>query len=386
MDVSVDAVRDALRGVRFPGFGRDVVSLGAIRDLAVRGGVVEVRVDPGPARELLPDLTAAVRAALLAIPGVRDVDVRVVPAAGVAASLRMAGPRPAAAAPAAAADELLPAVRAVVAVASGKGGVGKSTVAVNLAAALALEGAAVGLLDADIYGPSIPLMLGTDRPPELTAERKLVPFERYGVRFMSLGFLVPPEQAVIWRGPMVMKAIDQLLRDVVWGALDVLVIDLPPGTGDAQLTVSQKVRLAGAVIVTTPQDVALADARKGVAMFRKVDVPILGVIENMSHFVCPGCRTTTEIFGRGGGRREAERLGVRFLGEVPLDPEIRRGGDAGEPLVCRDPASPPAETFRRIAAEILRLLSLDPPADAPDGAAGSTVLERFRRIWGRPGG
>jgi ATP-binding protein involved in chromosome partitioning len=385
MDQTVAAAREALRHVTFPGFRRDVVSLGVIRELSLREGRLEARLDPGPDRSCLAELTAAVRAALAGVPGVREVAVSTVPPPASAGPLRLAGARPAAPAPGSLEVGVLPGVRAVVAVASGKGGVGKSTVAVNLAAALALERAAVGLLDADIYGPSIPLMLGTAGAPELTPERKLVPFERFGVRYMSLGFLVPPEQAVIWRGPMVVKAVDQLLRDVVWGALDVLVIDLPPGTGDAQLTVSQKVRLAGAVIVTTPQDVALADARKGVAMFRKVDVPILGLVENMSGFVCPTCGTASEIFGRGGGRREAERLGVRFLGEVPLDPAIRRGGDEGQPLVCQHPASPPAETFRRIAVEILRVLEILPGSGPGAGPAGSSVFERFRRIWGGSG-
>jgi ATP-binding protein involved in chromosome partitioning len=270
---------------------------------------------------------------------------------------------------------LLPDVRHAIAVASGKGGVGKSTVAVNLAVALARGGLAVGLLDADIYGPSIPLMMGTRESPRLTEDKKLVPFERFGVRFMSLGFLVDPEAALIWRGPMVMKAIEQLLRDVVWGALDVLVIDLPPGTGDAQLTLSQKVRLAGAIIVTTPQDVALADAIKGVAMFRKVEVPVLGLVENMSYFECPRCSERHEIFSHGGGRREAERLGVPFLGELPLHPAIRSGGDRGEPAASGEPAAPESAIFAELAAKVRA--SLDP---APSG-----WVDRLRRIRGAPG-
>src|SRR5262249_15038745 len=232
-------------------------------------------------------------------------------------------------------------------------GVGKSTVAVNLAVALARRGARVGLLDADIYGPSIPLMMGTDAPPEIDPDgRGIVPFTRFGVRFMSLGFLLPKDTAVIWRGPMVMKAIEQLLRDVAWGELDVLVVDMPPGTGDAQLTLSQKVRLSGAVIVTTPQDVALADAIKGVAMFRKVDVPVLGIVENMSYFACPHCGGRSDIFGHGGGRREAERLGVPFLGEVPLDAAIREGGDRGRPVVAEAPDSPLAQAFLDVAVRV----------------------------------
>jgi ATP-binding protein involved in chromosome partitioning len=259
-------------------------------------------------------------------------------------------------------NELLPGVRKVIAVASGKGGVGKSTVAVNLAIALAKTGASVGLLDADIYGPSIPIMLGlADSKPAVDGVRqKLIPFERYGIRFMSLGFMVDRDSAVIWRGPMVMKALEQLMRDVDWGDLDVLVLDMPPGTGDAQLTVSQKVSLAGAVIVTTPQDVALADAVKGVAMFQKVEVPILGIVENMSYFCCPGCGTRTEIFGHGGGKAESERQAVPFLGEIPLDGAIRDGGDAGHPIVVADPDSPNSKEFDAIAGRILESLGTDP--------------------------
>ncbi|HKQ62642.1 MAG TPA: Mrp/NBP35 family ATP-binding protein, partial [Candidatus Polarisedimenticolaceae bacterium] len=257
-----------------------------------------------------------------------------------------------------AADELLPGVRHVVAVASGKGGVGKSTVAVNLAVALARRGLRVGLLDADIYGPSVPLLVGLqgERPEFDPETRRLLPFECHGLRCMSLGWLVDPDSAVIWRGPMVMKAIDQLLRDVDWGELDVLVVDLPPGTGDAQLTLSQKVRLAGAVIVTTPQDVALADAIKGVAMFRKVGVPVLGLIENMSYFLCPHCGERTEIFSHGGGRRQAERLDVPFLGEIPLDPAICRGSDAGLPVAAGREDSPQAAAFLRTAAAVVEAL------------------------------
>jgi ATP-binding protein involved in chromosome partitioning len=233
-------------------------------------------------------------------------------------------------------------------------------VAVNLAVALARAGARAGLLDADVYGPSIPLMMGTDEPPRLTAgQRRLLPFERFDVRFMSLGFLVEKESAVIWRGPMVMKAITQLLGDVDWGALDVLVVDLPPGTGDAQLTLSQKVRLAGAVIVTTPQDVALADAVKAVAMFRKVDVPILGIVENMSYFACPHCGGRSEIFGHGGGRATAERLRVPFLGEIPLDPRIREG-DVGAPAAA-ETEGPRADAFAALAERVPAAVA-QPPA------------------------
>jgi ATP-binding protein involved in chromosome partitioning len=222
--------------------------------------------------------------------------------------------------------------------------------------------------------------MGIHETPRMTPERRLVPFERDGVRVMSLGFLVDPDQAVIWRGPMVMKALEQLLRDVVWGALDVLVVDLPPGTGDAQLTISQRIRLAGAVVVTTPQDVALADAIKGVAMFRKVDVPVIGIVENMSYFVCPHCSGRSEIFSHGGGRRQAERLGVPFLGEVPLEPTIREGGDTGQPVVAARPDAPEARAFAAIAERVRS--ALGPPGDAPDPPAGS-IFDRFRKVWNR---
>jgi ATP-binding protein involved in chromosome partitioning len=245
---------------------------------------------------------------------------------------------------------LLPRVTHTIAVASGKGGVGKSTVAVNLAVALARSGASVGLLDADIHGPSVPLMLGAGgtRPQFDEDAGKMRPIERFGVRFMSLGSLTDPESAVVWRGPLVMKAIKKFLREVEWGKLDFLVVDLPPGTGDAQLSLSQLVRLAGAVIVTTPQDVALADAIKGVSMFRKVEVPVLGIVENMSYFQCPNCSSRTDVFGHGGGKEQAQRLGIPFLGEIPLERGIRAAGDAGEPIA--------SSVFGEIADSIRRAL------------------------------
>jgi ATP-binding protein involved in chromosome partitioning len=258
---------------------------------------------------------------------------------------------------------LLPLVKHVLAVASGKGGVGKSTIAVNLAATLARRGSRVGLLDADIYGPSIPMMLGAkSMKPGLDEKTgRLLPIEKFGIRFMSLGSLVDPETAVVWRGPMVMKAVEQLLRDVEWGELEILIVDLPPGTGDAQLTLSQKAPLSGAVIVTTPQDVALADAIKGVSMFRKVDVPVIGIIENMSYFQCPHCSARTEVFGHGGGKREADRLAVPFLGEVPLESEVRDAGDAGEPVAAGHGNSVARSAFDGIADRIL--LALATPDD-----------------------
>jgi len=351
MPLTLDAVLDALRSVRYPGFTRDVVSLGVAQDVVVEGGRVRLRLAPGPGDPALAQaIEREVRAALERLPGITEIAVV---RAGAASGLPpVLGQRPSMAAAGGLDDTLLPQVRHVVAVASGKGGVGKSTVAVNLAVALAGAGNRTGLLDADVYGPSIPLMMGTDAPPRLGAgARRLLPFERFGVRFMSLGFLVEKDTAVIWRGPMVMKALTQLLGDVDWGALDVLVVDLPPGTGDAHLTLSQKVRLSGAVIVTTPQDVALADAVKAVSMFRKVDVPVLGIVENMSFFSCPHCGGRSEIFSHGGGRETAERLRVPFLGEIPLEPAIREGGDSGTPVAAA--AGPTARAFAALAERVL---------------------------------
>ena len=243
-------------------------------------------------------------------------------------------------------------IKHVIAIASGKGGVGKSTVSVNLAVALAQTGAATGLLDADVYGPSIPMMMGVRRMPQSNG-KMILPLEAHGVRLMSLGFLMPDGAPTVWRGPLVAGAVQQLLRDVAWGPLEYLLIDLPPGTGDAQLTLAQSTTLAGAVIVTTPQDVALQIASKALAMFREVNVPILGIVENMSQFVCPHCGSVSAIFKRGGGRRASESLGVPFLGEIPLDPMICQTGDRGEPIPTMHPDSPVAEAFRQIAGNLV---------------------------------
>jgi ATP-binding protein involved in chromosome partitioning len=246
----------------------------------------------------------------------------------------------------------IPGVAAVIAVASGKGGVGKSTTALNLALGLRDLGLKVGLLDADIYGPSVPRLTGLHQKPELDGERKMIPLKRFGLAIMSIGFLVEEETAMIWRGPMVMSAVTQMLRDVAWGELDVLVVDMPPGTGDAQLTLAQNVPLKGAVIVSTPQDLSLIDARRGLAMFKKVNVPVLGIVENMSYFQCPHCGTKSDIFGHGGARHEAEKLGVPFLGEVPLHMAIRATSDAGTPVVDSEPDGPHAAIYRAIAGQV----------------------------------
>lgn len=265
----------------------------------------------------------------------------------------------------------LPGVRHIVAVASGKGGVGKSTTACNLALALSAQGLKVGLLDADIYGPSVPKLFGLSGKPKVIEERLLAPMEGYGIKVMSIGFLIDAETAMIWRGPMVQSAITQMLREVAWGELDILVVDMPPGTGDAQLTMAQATPLSGAVIVSTPQDLALIDARRGVTMFRKVAVPILGVIENMATFICPKCGHASDIFGHGGARTEAGRLNVPFLGEVPLDMTIRETSDSGRPVVAVAPDGPHAKVYREIAQKLWTNLT---GADAPPVRAAPRIV------------
>ena len=251
---------------------------------------------------------------------------------------------------------LIPNVKSKIAVASGKGGVGKSTVATNLAIALAQDGAQVGLMDADAYGPSIPTMMGAKEQPQTSPEKKLIPIVRHGIKLMSIGFLVPDEQALIWRGPMLHSAVRQFLSDVIWGELDYLIIDLPPGTGDVALSLTQSIPLTGGVIVTTPQDVALADVRRGAAMFDKLGVPILGVVENMSYFACPHCGERTDIFRRDGGVTTSEKLGTRFLGEIPLDAEVCTAGDLGVPIVASHPDSPQSQAFRRVSHQLVEVL------------------------------
>jgi ATP-binding protein involved in chromosome partitioning len=258
----------------------------------------------------------------------------------------------------------VPGVTSIIAVASGKGGVGKSTTAVNLALGLRDLGMKVGVLDADIYGPSLPKLLAIKEKPQTIGGTRLKPIERYGLTVMSIGFLIEEETPMIWRGPMVMSALTQMLREVEWGTLDIMVVDMPPGTGDAQLTMAQQVPLRGAVIVSTPQDLALIDARRGIAMFKRVNVPVLGIVENMSMFICPKCGTRSDIFGHGGARHEAERLGVPFLGEVPLEMSIRETSDAGLPIVATQPDSPHAAAYRTIAANVRGQLGSGGPARA----------------------
>ena len=350
-ELTEERVIETLRGVRFPGLSRDIVSFGFVKDVAVGGGNVSLRLEittdsPRAAEEIRRDATERLRA----LPGVHAVTIRLDTRAPAGPAPRPAGgpPLPAPAA------EILPGVKWKIAVASGKGGVGKSTVAANLALALERVGRRVGLMDSDIYGPSQQMMMGIDEKPFVNEANQIVPIERHGVKVMSLGFLMDVDQPVIWRGPMVMKAVEQFLQDVAWGTLDFLVIDLPPGTGDAQLTLTQKIHLSGAVIVTTPQDVSLIDARKGLAMFQKVNVPVLGIVENMSYFICPSCGHREEIFKHGGGARTAAQLGVPFLGEIPLDPKVAIGGDAGRPIVIAEPRSAVTEAYLRIADAVVR--------------------------------
>ncbi len=366
--LSAEALREALRDVADPATGRDIVAAGLVEAVQVQGGLVHVALLTERARAAAMEPVArAVEARLAREPGVRN--VAAVLTAHTATPAPPAAPphRPQPAAPAAR-KMLLEGVGAVVAVASGKGGVGKSTVAVNLAVALAALGARVGLLDADVYGPSLPRMLGLSRKPELRGER-MVPLDAWGLQAMSIGFLVDEDTAMIWRGPMVMSALEQMMGQVAWGtdtgALDVMIVDMPPGTGDVALTMAQRVALSGAVIVSTPQDIALLDARRGVRMFEKTRVPILGLIENMSFFACPHCGERTDIFGHGGARDEAARLGVEFLGEVPLLQDIRTAADAGTPIVASAPDGAAAQAYAAIARRLLDKLRANPAAAGP---------------------
>jgi ATP-binding protein involved in chromosome partitioning len=350
-DAEDDALREsqileALSAVQDPDLHKDLVTLGMIRNVEIRGTTVRFSVVlTTPACPLKEKIRDDCVQAVKRVPGVTDVEVNVTSNTSRDASLGS--------------QALLPGVRNTIAVASGKGGVGKSTVAVNLAVALAEEGASVGLLDADIYGPSIPLMLGVDAQPEASANRKILPLEAYGVKLMSIGFLLPDKDtAMIWRGPMVHSALRNFLQDVDWGELDYLVIDLPPGTGDAHLTLTQSIPLTGAVIVTTPQDVALADARKGVSMFRKTNAPILGIVENMSYFIAPDTGKRYDIFRSGGGRAAAMALGVPLLAEIPIDPTICEGGDAGIPAASSRSDSPQREAFLELARTVAQKVSI----------------------------
>ncbi len=344
------AVLDALRAVREPELGGDLVSRNMVRDLSIEGARVAFTIElTTPACPLKDEIEADIRRALEPL-GTEDVRV-----SWAATVRRAAPPRP---------EQLLPGVKNVIAVASGKGGVGKSTVSVNLAVALARDGASVGLLDADITGPNIPQMLGVDGQPKASPANKISPLERHGVKVISIQFFVPEGQPIVWRGPLVGGAVQQFLRDVDWGELDYLVVDLPPGTSDAQLTLAQSVPVSGAVLVTTPQDVALSDVRKAAAMLNRMSVPIVGIVENMSAFVCPHCGEATEIFGRGGGERFAEEQGIEFLGGIPLDVTVRQGGDVGVPAVAQREPGPAAIALRSLARTVAARMSVRAEASA----------------------
>ena len=332
-------IKNALKAVKYPGYSRDIVSFGLVKEIAVKNGAINVSMqlttnNPEAAQQIKTESERALKA----LPGVTAVHVEIKqPAGAQAAGAQNPWSQ----------QNKVPGIRRIVAVASGKGGVGKSTVSVNLACGLQHLGMKVGLLDCDIYGPSIPLMMGVHERPTISAEEKMVPPSNHGVKLMSMGFLIEDDQPVIWRGPMIMKTIQQFISAVDWGELDFLLVDLPPGTGDAQLSLCQTVPLDGGVIVTTPQEAALGVVRKGIAMFEKVNVPILGIVENMSYFTTPAGERV-EIFGHGGGRAEAKRQGIPFLGEIPIFIEIREGGDLGLPIVVSSPDGRAGQSFMEI--------------------------------------
>lgn len=345
-----DKIIDVLRAIKMPGSKQNIDVTDKVTGLTVReapeGGHVRFALEVDPEEgEALEPLRRAAEHALGKLPGIATVSA-------VLTSHKKAPPPPGRPEPKPREKLALPNIKRIIAVASGKGGVGKSTTAVNLAVAFAQNGLKTGLLDADIYGPSIPRMLGLSGKPESTDDKKMIPMERYGLRAMSMGFLIPEDMPMIWRGPMVHTAITQLFKDVNWGELDVLVVDLPPGTGDAQMTMAQNIPLAGAMIVSTPQDIALIDARKGLMMFQRMDVPVLGIIENMSTFVCPHCGEHSHIFGHGGARSEAEKLKLPFLGEIPLHISVRETSDAGEPITVAQPNGDIAKAYRAIADKL----------------------------------
>jgi len=359
--ITIDDIRERLTEIRPPGSPRDVIALGMVRGIDAHDGAVTIHLEP-PAMPA-PSLNATVadiRRAVGALDGVKDVTVRVQPAAP-----------PQGASGAAAFNELgpLPGVHDIIAVASAKGGVGKSTVATNLALALSHVGQRVGLLDCDVYGPSLPIMLGVSGRPQVAENKRISPLEKYGLRLMSIGFFLEDDSPVIWRGPLVMGLVRQFLKDVEWGDLDILLIDLPPGTGDAPLTLVQQVPLAGGVVVTTPQEVATLDVGRGIAMFQQVNTPVLGIVENMSYYQCPKCGKREELFGSGGGERIATHFGVPLLGQIPLVAAVRSAGDAGTPIVVDRPDHPVSKLFIEIAAKVL-----DAVEAARAGTAAPTII------------
>jgi ATP-binding protein involved in chromosome partitioning len=333
---TIELVRERLAEVQPLGMKRDIVAAGMVRDVALQSGVVTVQLAVGPLPPPVVEATVAdIRRGLGALEGISAVDVQLVAPQGAPE----VGP--------------LPGVADIVAVSSTKGGVGKSTVAVNLACALARGGRRIGLLDADVYGPSVPMMLGLSGRPRVVEQTKVFPLEKYGLRVISMGFFLDDSSPVIWRGPLVTGLLRQFLKDVQWGELDILMIDMPPGTGDAQLTIAQQVPLSGGIVVTTPQEVSLRDVERGMAMFQQVNTPVLGIVENMSYYVCPQCGEREELFGSGGGARLEREFGVPLLGQIPLVPDLRAGGDSGKPLVVDQPDHPVSRIYAEIAGKVL---------------------------------
>ncbi|MET1415260.1 Mrp/NBP35 family ATP-binding protein [Roseibium sp. HPY-6] len=375
-----NAVIEKLRQIKGPDLEGDIISLGLVSDVFVSDGRVafSITVPAERAQELEP-LRQAAEKVVREVEGVENAMVALTAERAPGGARNTAAPKPAPRQPQRNAEEQaapkpgVPGIRHIIAVASGKGGVGKSTTTANLALGMAANGLKVGVLDADIYGPSVPRLFNVSGRPESVSGRVLKPLEGYGIKVMSMGFMVEEETPMIWRGPMVISALTQMLREVAWGDLDVLVVDMPPGTGDAQLTMAQQVPLAGAVIVSTPQDLALIDARKGLNMFKRVDVPVLGIIENMSYFLCPDCGSRHDIFGHGGARAEATRLAVPFLGEIPLTMKIRETSDAGTPIVVSDPEGPVAAIYKQIAAQVVS--AIEDPAASADRSAPKIVFE-----------
>ena len=351
--LSPQQVLEELKKVKYPGFARDIVSFGLVKDIEMGSTGVNVILAPTTAREdVLQEIRQAVITTVSQMPGVPAVQVTL---AAPEQPQRRVQQGPVG----------VPGVARIVAVASGKGGVGKSTVAVNLALALAGLGNRVGLLDADVYGPSVPLMLGLAERPRSTEDRRIIPLEKFGLKVISLGLFIDDKTPVIWRGPMINKLLTQFLREADWGELDYLVLDLPPGTGDAQLTITQQVPLTGGVIVTTPQDVALLDVKRGITMFQQVNAPVLGVIENMSYHICSGCGHRAEPFGHGGGAATAQKFGIPFLGEIPLQRDIREAGDTGAPIVVAHPEHPQSQAFRAIAQRVVAEINTRPIQAVP---------------------
>jgi ATP-binding protein involved in chromosome partitioning len=344
VSVTKEQVLSALRSVQDPDLHKDIVTLGFVKEVEIQGGEVDFTVElTTPACPVKDQMKAEAEALVAALPGVTAARAKMT--ANV--STRGGFGR-----------QQIPGIRNIVAVGAGKGGVGKSTTSVNLAVSLAMKGARVGLLDGDVYGPNIPQMLGCTASPAVDAAKRIVPPEAHGIKVISMGMLVPADQPIIWRGPMLHGAVQQFMRDVAWGELDYLIVDLPPGTGDVALSMAQSVPMAGAVVVTTPQGVSVSDVTKAVGMFRQLNIPVLGVVENMSYFVCGHCQERTEIFGNGGGRRMAEAMQIPFLGEVPIDTRVRSGGDEGLPIVAAAPDAPAAQAFASLASQVAAQVSI----------------------------